>query len=474
MKRINNILIGCAVAVGLASCSLDSDVYQYKNTEDAFKSVRDVESGLNGAYYALGDYPFLGNYAISLSDMCSGICNGSASSGHMYAYSTYTFSETDEEIDGIWVGGYQVLDRATRTINGAKKVEDNSVLSAADSATVNNYIGQCYALRALASYYLVNCFALPYSTSPSTPGIVLVTTTPIEEMTNVSRSTVADTYKQILADIAAAEPLLASTPDQGVFYMNTGALAAIKARVYMDMGNYADAKTSALAAISYCGGTGTGSDNTFDNTSYLALWKDIATNSNEELFSIKKASDDNLSANSLNTLYGSYYCTVTNYMQTLFEPTDIRSNLMATTDNGVQPQKYPGTTTDASVSNIRILRKSEMSLDLAEIFAREGDITSANSYLMYTAKRDSAYADGTKALPTTTADLLKFISQERIREFFGEGHCLYDSRRMGDIIEGDTWHNFDVKKFVFPIPSDEVNSGWGVTQNADWFNNLPE
>jgi len=34
--------------------------------------------------------------------------------------------------------------------------------------------------------------------------------------------------------------------------------------------------------------------------------------------------------------------------------------------------------------------------------------------------------------------------------------------------------NYDVAKFVFPIPADEINSGFGCEQNEGWEDALPE
>ncbi len=193
----------------------------------------------------------------------------------------------------------------------------------------------------------------------------------------------------------------------------------------------------------------------------------------EEIFSIKKSADDNLSANSLNTLYGSYYGSLTGEALKYFGENDLRSNLIGRWYAANQPLKYTGIDSDESTSNIRIFRVSEMTLALAEIYARKGDIAKAQDYLFYTAQRDADIASATD-LPSTTADLLTFISAERIREFFGEGHRFYDARRMGDIVNADSYKNFDIQKFHFPVPADEVNAGKGISQVEGWDDNLPE
>ncbi|MCD7924780.1 MAG: RagB/SusD family nutrient uptake outer membrane protein [Bacteroides sp.] len=124
-----------------------------------------------------------------------------------------------------------------------------------------------------------------------------------------------------------------------------------------------------------------------------------------------------MSANSLNTLYGSYYGTVTNTILPLFGNEDIRKNLLEDTNKGVRPKKFDGIATSAATSNIPIFRRSEMALIIAEVEARANNIADAQKYLFYTAKRNKAIT-APEQLPSTTTDLLTFISEERIREFF--------------------------------------------------------
>ena len=116
-----------------------------------------------------------------------------------------------------------------------------------------------------------------------------------------------------------------------------------------------------------------------------------------------------------------------------------------------------------------------MYLIIAEVEAEAENIELAQEALFYTAKRDVAITSPDK-LPSTKADLLGFISKERVREFFEEGHRYYDARRTGELITvvNGTKPNFDVSKFVFPIPADEINSGSGVVQNPNWSAALPK
>lgn len=479
MKRLyKNILFFVALLCGLVSCDFETENYQQIPIDEAYKTVQDVQNGMNGAYNALASYYFLGNYAVAYGDFCAGISNGDRGSGHFYYQSAWIISDTDAELEDMWNYGYKVIDRCTRTIKGGKDVISNSealFLSEDDIAEVKLYIAQCYAMKALAYHYLVNLFALPYQGNENSFGLPLVKDEPIAEFVNIERATVENTYVQIKNDIQSAEEMIneALTTNANLapseFYMGEAAIKALKARVYMSIGDYNTAKQAALDAISLKDtGDAKGSDETPADEIYLSMWTSLAI-SDEDIFTLAKNEADNLSANSLNTLYGSYGCTLTQETMDLFNDDDIRKELLERPSIG----KYEGLPTSAATSNIPIFRKSEMSLLLAEIYAREGNITDAQDYLYYTAKRDKSISASSE-LPDNTADLLTFISEERIREFAGEGHRFYDARRMGDLISNVGTTPFDIKKFVFPIPAAEINAGFCNQQNDGWEENLPE
>ncbi|MDD2492108.1 MAG: RagB/SusD family nutrient uptake outer membrane protein, partial [Bacteroidales bacterium] len=75
--------------------------------------------------------------------------------------------------------------------------------------------------------------------------------------------------------------------------------------------------------------------------------------------------------------------------------------------------------------------------------------------------------------PDNQDDLLTFIEDERVREFFQEGHRMYDLRRTGKAADIGGNSQFIFANFVYPIPVSEINAGFGVVQNPDWHLNLP-
>lgn len=478
MKTIYKPLILLFLVQGIIACNFETENYQQIPTEQAYQSLQDVQNGMNGAYHALGSVEFLGSYALIYGDICSDISRGNPTTGHFYQQTIWAIEDTDHEMASIWEYGYKVIDRCTRTIQGGKEIQakaDELHLDEDEMAELQSCIAQCYALRALANYYLVNFFAYPYHLGTDNLGIPLVKDKPVEPFTTIARATVGETYKQIIDDLTEAETFTKQSGiEPGAFYMGSMAIQALKARVYMDKGEYNSAKTAAQKAIELKDkGNGTGNDNEPTDEAYINMWTSLSITS-EDLFTIAKNESDNLGSSSLNSHYGEYGFTFSHQAITLMSHNDIRYKLITKNQYGTTTGKFKGIPTSAPTCNIPILRKSEMSLIIAEVEARAGNIESAQDYLFYTAKRNKDITSA-QMLPSTTDDLLNFIANERVREFMGEGHRFFDARRMNlELTLQDFEVPFNIAGFVFPIPADEINAGFCTEQNEGWEMGLPQ
>ncbi len=484
MRKIYKLSFILSMAAALVACDFDTELTQNTDTADAYKTVQDVENGTIGAYYALGYYPFLGNYAVAYGDFAGGLANGSASSGHFYTVSNWAVTTTDSEMEGIWQYGFRVIDSAVRTINGADNIlSTKNNLTDDDLATIYYNKSQCFALRALAYFTLSNYFCYPYNKGTEAKGLPIIKDKPVEAFESTTRATLGETYKFICADIDSAlvNNEKAGSPSPQYFYMNSAAIYALKARVNLYMGNYDAAEAAAKAAISLKNkGNATYTDMTPTNETYVNMWASVNV-TDEDIFTISKTENDNLSANALNTLYGSYYGKVSTYCKSFFSDTDTRAQLIGPVDGqSGSCMKWQGLESSQATSNIPIFRKSEMALIIAECEARKGNIEEAQKYVGYTAKRDSQYAaeDGScdlSKLPQTKDELLDFIWEENTREFFGEGHFLFEARRLDKTITvmGGRCTTFKPANFVFPIPDAEINAGFMKDQNENWADGLP-
>lgn len=468
MKRILTYIFSLIVGVAsFSSCSFDTDIYTAIDMEDAFGSAQDIENALNGVYRNLGNHMYRGNRVVAIGDMSSDISVASASTGHYYAINSWSFADTSGELLDVWSYAYKVIDQSTRAINGSQKLIEDGGLPEGDDEKLEVAMSQFYALRALAHFDLVNIFGLPYKAggNNSQPGIVIVDKDPIEDFQPVERSSVEDTYVQILKDIESAKKYAKGDIDQ--YYMNEAAIYALEARVNLYMHRFEAAAKAANEAIKLRDSDGVSND------TYVTMWRSVAI-TGEDIFTLVKSNDDNLSANSLNTLYGSYKGSVSQFTKDMINSTDIRSKLIYNSSafEGHHPGKFDGLPSSLAVGNIPVFRLSEMYLIVAESEAQLGNVGASQKALLYTAKRDSKITSESD-LPATKDALLTFIADERVRELFVEGHRFYDLRRTGAVAEIGGDPNFVAQKFVFPIPSEEINSGFGVKQNEGWNDNLP-
>ena len=469
IRKILSLSMVLLLAIGVISCRKEAEVWDYIPLEEAYDNASKLEPGLMGAYYTLGTYRLLGNYAICLGDYAADLATADPSSGHFVAEYQYNITVTTGELADIWEYGYKLIDRCVRIQNGAAQSLASGECTASDSVTVLSALYQSYALRALANFYLVNIFALPYRAggANSGDGIVIVDKEPVEAFAPVTRSSVAEVYAHIDDCIKQAKDFYgkfraAGGKNPSAAYINEAGISAIEARVALYKGEWDRASAAADKALN--------GKKPISNDEYVKMWSSTAI-SGEDIFVIVKSEDDNLSANSINTQYGSYGGRVSSTARSLFASNDIRSGLLS---KDGKTDKWAGLPSSAATSNIHVFRVSEMYLIKAEAEAQRGNVTDAQDALFEVAKRNADIAS-TSALPGSKDALLDFIEEERVRELYAEGHRWYDARRTGKpVLYRAVGYAWNVSGFCYPIPSGEVNAGFGVKQTADWSAALPD
>ena len=129
-----------------------------------------------------------------------------------------------------------------------------------------------------------------------------------------------------------------------------------------------------------------------------------------------------------------------------------------------------------------IVNAPEMYLIQAEALLQKNDLEAARTALLSVARRDVSIK-AVSDLPQTKEALYSFLKDERARELFQEGFRLWDLRRwdeqtevyaIGAPNEKYTYTNYKISDLVYPIPADEVNAGFGVTQTPGWSDALPK
>ena len=490
-KFILKTFAALALAGGVASCGndfLETNYYRGIDIDTGLNSVNNIGTALNGTYYRLFAYYFAGNYATSIGDIATDLAYWNGLTGHFDGIHTYTYTDTDSYLAGIWNYGYKVVDNSARVIKAAKALYDGA--SDAEKAELSLYLAEAHALRGYASLVLTNVFAHQIKvngTDHSAKLGIVVVDEPIPAYTNVSRATVGASYAAIVNDFKTAlEYFTAAGGDRGnLQYFGEAATYGLLARTYLYMEDWANAATNAQNALDVAGITTLA----YTADAYAALYASETSN-NESMFALAITSSNNWSANSCGTLWSTYNYSPSPKLQAMYGANDCRKSIMTfgATSTPEVPVYGAGKFVHTSSGNSAygtnyIVNAPEMFLIIAEAKANIGtDLTGAQDALLVVAKRNADIAT-TADLPSSKAEILAFIKEERARELFQEGMRLYDLRRWGDKAEvfamgapatSYTHTDYEIADLVFPIPVSEINAGFGVVQNDDWSSSMPK
>ncbi|MGN6421374.1 MAG: RagB/SusD family nutrient uptake outer membrane protein [Pseudobacter sp.] len=168
------------------------------------------------------------NYYLNDADLASLTAPGR----NMYTWQPY-FVYADNSSLHDWGYAYHIVYLANTVLENLEKIERTS----ANAVTWDDIKGQALFLRGKSFLQLLGLFANAYdpSTSGTDLGIVLRFTTRLDE--KFVRSSVKDSYDQVLADMEAAARLLPKNPVH-VLRPSKPAAYSFAARAFLYMGQY--------------------------------------------------------------------------------------------------------------------------------------------------------------------------------------------------------------------------------------------
>lgn len=489
IKALAAMLLGGS-AVSCGDDFLDANVYEGVDTETALTSVTNIGYAVNGCYDRLYRYYFAGNYATSFGDIASDIAYWNGKTTHFTNIYQFSPVETDTYLSYIWNYGYKVIDNSSRVIVAGEAMM--ATVSEEEKADLEMYLAEAYALRAYGHFVLVNIFGHQIKVNgqdfSSNPGIVVVKT-PVVAGSQVSRSTVGETYASIVSDLKSSiNNFTASGQTKGSrTYFNPAAVQGLLSRVYLYMENFSESITAADAALSEAGI----STLTYTPESYKALYNGEGSNT-ESFFYLGIDPSHAWSANSCGTLWTTYSYSPSPYLQSIMADSDVRRAVWSWSKDSTPSTPIFGSGKfgayglggNPAYGTNYLINAPEMFLNKAESYLRAAnpDIDAAKDALLVVAKRNTSITS-VSDLPSTAEGLMSFIQEERARELFQEGFRLYDLRRWG--VKANlyaynaptitwTYTDFNISDCVYPIPVSEINAGFGVTQNEGWANTFPK
>ena len=509
MKVLKSIykVMGCAIlAASLSSCVNDwLDVAPSDGTDAdaALTSSSDLAAARTGMYKALKGnsslVDYYGQQFFVYGDVHAGDdyqynnLGGSNRASFYYDMNYQTASEfvsSTSSSNVTWKSPYIVIGRANRIIAAA---EGGALSDAAEAkATIDQYAAEAKVLRALAHFDLVRIYGKPYTEDQGASlGVPLVTGV-LESNAKPARSTVAEVYTQVVKDLteAISSNALATETEPG--YVSVWGAKAILSRVYLNMGDYANALSVAEDIIKNSGAA------LWTRDQYFKAWDAGTPNESEFLFRLNvSGSTDNNDLNGIGNLQGrdgyKEMVATKKFVDMLSaDANDVRNDMFlpATADkevaafgtNKVYLNKLRGQGGNLrNVTIIPIIRLSEVYLTAAECAFRTNDKAKAVEYLNDLVKNRTTSAS---ALATESDITLDRILIERRKELIGEGQRYFDALRNNETItrytsEADKgWHKTlskeaqsfdrDYFKAIAAIPQAEINANPNIKQNTGY------
>ena len=216
---------------------------------DLTKDSLNVQYVLNGAYNLnQGMFP-VWRTAVMLGDDFDATAIALKEQGDYQFFPEFRFGPFNGVSDAVWNDGYNTIGRTNIVIDAVDKR-----IFKASQTTYNRLKGEALFLRATQGFFITQIFSLPYTSNPTSPGMVIRTKllTADEAAIPVQRSSVAESYTQIEADLNEAINLLPESNGTGV---NKWMAKAFLARVQFNKNDYATAYATANDVITNGGYT---------------------------------------------------------------------------------------------------------------------------------------------------------------------------------------------------------------------------
>lgn len=445
MKTTFSILVSILF---LTSCQSFLDVKPKESISDAvtITDKTSAETAVRGVYSALASGNYYATNFQAIGYLSGDNVEWTGSQSIVQEFINHKVNADNGMVSGVWIAIYQTINRANNVLAKVNDVADPALTT----ALKNQYLGEAYFVRALAYFDLARVWGgVPLITKP--------TVTPADNR-GIARSSIAETYAQVLKDLDAAESLLPATTDR--YRATQKTVWALKARYYLYQKDWAKAEEYASKLI------GDATNYTLIKP-YRTFFADNARGTQESIFEIFYNGTTEINAHrgqwQPQTNGGTRQWAPNTALVTLLNDASVGGNrsVLVAKDNqnrwyGNLYYRNPGS--DPSY----VLRIAEQYLIRSEARAQQNKLTAALSDL--NAVRDRA------GLPAATAAtpeaVLLAIENERRVEFALEPHRWFDLVRTGRAatVLGVT----DPKRYLLPLPVDQLLVDKALVQNEGY------
>jgi hypothetical protein len=439
-------------------------------TEKVYGEKGTIEMAMLGVYSKTGTYYGQGGVVRTTEELADNINFNPPMNTDVLANSEYD-ANNSSGLDNRWTIPYAAIFQANTMLQSLPEETANLTDAEMDQYTAENLF-----LRALMYFELVRMYG----------DVPLILTTDALVSQYDARTPKSDVYAFIIADLKDAMARLPETNIDGLNERRCGnkyVAEALLARIYLFMGDYANAETAATNVIN--------SGNYSIETDLTAV---LMRRSTEIIFSF-----DYLMREMPNSCWGysmfgmplfyqaapmPYFWSYTGYgclTQTAideFEPEDQRFATLYTysSEGNVFTLKYPYSPfsqelADADPQDFCVLRLSEMYLIRAEAKARKTspDLVGAAADLNLIRALHGGLPETTAA---TQSEMIAALEHENRVEFMCESHRWYDlirTNRADPVLSQlDYKTGWAAHKVLLPIPAKELINNPNLTPNPGY------
>jgi hypothetical protein len=454
------LLAALLLSAGLltSACQQEINPEQSIDTETALSDEQGVQTAVVGAYSRLYQPSLYGTNLILIPDLLASP-NYLSWQGSFQSYREFAsvqITTVNADVQRTWRDAYRLININNLVLEALPVIRD--------AGRRQQLQGEMQLMRGLMYFELVRLYGQPsLSSTYGVPLVLRANRTVDEASARLPRNSVQEVYTQIIADMRAAEQALPTQNETGRFDRYDA--KALLARVYLQQGNYAQARDLANEVIQSSGAT--------LNTSVLTAF--TSDGSSEVLFEVLQNEQNN--AGNANDGLATFYSGKTVSFQGRadvavsatfagqYEPGDERGEQADIGDgllyvgDAVRTGQLRSFKWNDFAQNIPVIRLAEMLLIRAETNQRLGTSVGAAPLADINAIRQRAGASPKAAV--TLGDILL----ERELELAYEGFRIHDYRRTGRTLGGNP-STADAR--VLPIPQYEINLGNATPQTPGY------
>ena len=438
-KLISIISMGALLGI-FTGCDkyLDLEPSQSISENIALTSDENVKNVLIGAYSEFALPGIYGGCLLRNSELLGG--NGEIQWVGTYIDPRQIFNKTmiasNSEAAAQWTDSYEVINTVNNILGALAVVKD------ADRDRVE---GESLFLRGMMYFDLVRFFADQYVFGAANPQLgvplVLTPTRGINESSFVTRNSVDEVYAQVISDLTLAASKL---PEDNDVYASSGAANALLARVYLQKGDYANARDAANAVIAS------------DVYTILPSYADVFNNDNnspEDIFATQITPQDRFSSMTEFFSVPEYGgrdgdIDILDGHLDLYPAGDTRKELFFIGNGAMRCGKW-----NNQYGVVNLIRLAELYLIRAECNIRLSTNIGATPLDDYNVIHTRAGL--TEAFSVTLDDILL----ERRLELAFEGFKIHDVRRLHSSVGALLYND---PKILFPIPARELEANPGL------------